>query len=213
MKTDTLIERLTGGLEPVRADAVMRTLAPGLVGGTLVSWVVMLMWLGIRPDIADALATPAFWMKFFYTLIFALFGLWTLERLSRPGARAGLQTTIEALPFAALAAVSLWQWNTTPAAAHRHLLMGASHTVCPWRIAILALPIFGGVLFSLRRLAPTRPILAGAAAGLVAGAAGAFVYAFHCDESAAPFVALWYTFGIAVVGLAGAVLGRFALRW
>jgi hypothetical protein len=92
-------------------------------------------------------------------------------------------------------------------------MMGRSHTVCPWRIAILSLPIFASVFWSLRRLAPTKPVLAGAAAGLLAGAAGAFVYAFHCDESAAPFVVLWYTVGIALVGLAGGLLGRFLLRW
>ncbi len=62
-------------------------------------------------------------------------------------------------------------------------------------------------------LAPTRPALAGAAAGLAAGALGAFIYAFHCDESAAAFVALWYTFGIVSVGAIGAVAGRVLLRW
>jgi len=35
--------------------------------------------------------------------------------------------------------------------------------------------------------------------GLFAGAAGAFVYCFHCTEEAAPFIAIWYTLGIAVV--------------
>ena len=92
-------------------------------------------------------------------------------------------------------------------------MMGHSHTVCPWRIVILSLPVFASVFWSLQKLAPTRPVLAGAAAGLLAGAAGAFVYAFHCDESAAPFVVLWYTAGIALVGLAGGLIGRFLLRW
>jgi hypothetical protein len=91
--------------------------------------------------------------------------------------------------------------------------MGSSHQVCPWRITILALPIFVGVFWSLRTLAPTRSWISGAAAGLLAGAAGAFIYAFHCDESAAAFVALWYTIGIAAVGLLGAAVGRLLLRW
>jgi hypothetical protein len=55
--------------------------------------------------------------------------------------------------------------------------------------------------------------MTGAIAGLLAGATGAFIYAFHCDESAAPFVALWYTIGISLVGLLGAALGRILLRW
>jgi hypothetical protein len=65
----------------------------------------------------------------------------------------------------------------------------------------------------MRGLAPTRLQLAGAAAGLAAGAAGAWVYAFYCTESAAAFVAVWYSLGIAAVTLAGAVAGRFVLRW
>jgi hypothetical protein len=47
----------------------------------------------------------------------------------------------------------------------------------------------------------------------LAGAAGAWVYAFHCDESAAPFVAIWYTLGIALVGALGGMLGQWLLRW
>ncbi len=55
--------------------------------------------------------------------------------------------------------------------------------------------------------------LAGAVAGVLAGAIGTFVYAFHCNESAMPFVAIWYTLGIAAVGVLGALLGRVTLRW
>jgi hypothetical protein len=65
----------------------------------------------------------------------------------------------------------------------------------------------------MRSLAPTRLTLAGAVAGLLAGAAGTFIYAFHCNESAAPFVVIWYTLGIAAVGVLGALMGRSLLRW
>ena len=50
-------------------------------------------------------------------------------------------------------------------------------------------------------------------AGLLAGAFGAWIYAFHCDESAAPFVIIWYTLGIAAIGALGGLLGRTLLRW
>jgi hypothetical protein len=92
-------------------------------------------------------------------------------------------------------------------------MMGASSNVCPWRIALLSLPLFAGAFWSLSKLAPTRPIVAGTMAGLLAGAFGAWIYAFHCDESAAPFVVIWYTLGIAAVGALGGALGRFVLRW
>jgi hypothetical protein len=213
MKTDALIDRLSDAAPQPRSGAVVRTLVIGLGAGTLVSTLAMLFWLGVRPDIADAMRTGAYWMKFFYTLLFALAGFWTVERLSRPGAASRRQMVLESLPFALLASWAAMRLTMAPAPMRMPMMMGHSAHVCPWRIVVLALPIFAGAFWSLRRLAPTRPVIAGLAAGLAAGALGAFVYAFHCDESAAPFVALWYTFGIGLVGLAGAVLGRFLLRW
>jgi hypothetical protein len=213
MKTDALIEQLSENAVPVRGGAVVRALVLGLSGGALVSFALMVLWLGIRPDLMPAMQTGAYWMKFFYTLLFAVAGFWTLERLSRPGAPSRMQMILEALPFALIAVWSAMKMVMAPADARMKMLMGSSHQVCPWRIAILALPVFVGVFWSMRRLAPTRPVMTGAIAGLLAGATGAFIYAFHCDESAAPFVALWYTIGISLMGLLGAALGRMLLRW
>ena len=67
----------------------------------------------------------------------------------------------------------------------------------------LSLPICAGTLWSLRALAPTHLIVAGAVAGFASGALGAWIYAFHCDESAMPFVLIFYTLGIALVGATG----------
>ena len=213
MKTDALIDKLSERTLPVSAGAMTRALLLGLGGGVIVSFVLMELWLGIRPDLMPAMHTGAYWMKFFYTLLFAAAGFWTLERISRPGAPSRAQMILEALPFAILAAWASMKLMMAPADARMPMLMGSSHQVCPWRIAVLSLPVFAGVFWSVRRTAPTRPMMAGAAAGLLAGATGAFIYAFHCDESAAAFVAFWYTLGIAMMGLLGAILGRFVLRW
>ena len=213
MNTDALIDKLSAKAAPVSAAAMTRALLLGLGGGVIVSFVLMDVWLGIRPDLMPAMHTSMYWMKFFYTLLFAAAGFWTLERLSRPGASSRTQMILEALPFALLAAWASMKLMMAPMEARMPMLMGSSHQVCPWRIIILALPVFAGVFWSLRRTAPTRPMIAGAVAGLLAGATGAFIYAFHCDESAAAFVALWYTLGIAAMGLLGALLGRFVLRW
>ena len=91
--------------------------------------------------------------------------------------------------------------------------LGKSALVCPWLIALLAAPVLAGLFWAMRGLAPTHLRAAGFAAGLTSGAAGAWVYAFHCPESALPFIALWYTAGILVVGAAGLVLGPRLLRW
>ena len=213
MKTDALIERLAERAAAVAPGAVLRTLALGLGGGAIVSTIVMLIWLGPRPDLIAALGTAPFWEKFSYTLLFAVFAFFAVERLARPGAKALARTASVLLPFLAIDALALWSWNTTPAARHAEIFYGSSYDICPWRVAALSLPIFVGVFWALRKLAPTRPTLAGAAGGLLAGAAGAFIYAFHCAEPGMPFLAIWYTLGIIMVGALGAVLGRFSLRW
>jgi hypothetical protein len=91
--------------------------------------------------------------------------------------------------------------------------MGWSSDVCATNILLVAAPTLLAVFWALRQLAPTRLGLAGAGAGLFAGAVGATIYAFHCTEATAPFIAVWYTLGIALTAIIGSILGRFLLRW
>ena len=146
MKTAALIERLSDAAAPLRAHAALRALALGIGAGVAVSFALMWLWLGIRPDLADATGASAYWMKFFYTLLFAGAGFWTVERLARPGAGSRLQMILEALPFAALAALALVELAISPAPERMALVMGHSSRVCPWRIAVLSLPILAGAL-------------------------------------------------------------------
>jgi len=213
VQTEQLIERLSQDAAPVPRHAASVRLLEGVAAGAALSFVVMWLWLGIRPDLGLVVSTSAFWMKFGYTLLLAAFAFRLTERLGRPGVRVVLWLALLFAPVVALVAMAVFRLTGSQPAERMHLILGASANICPWRIAILALPIFAGACFGLRRLAPTRLIVAGAAAGLLAGAAGAWVYAFHCDESAAPFVAIWYTLGIALVGALGGVLGKWLLRW
>jgi hypothetical protein len=213
MKTDDLIAALSTDLEPVSRRAVGQTLLTGLMAGGAISVALMLLWLGPRPDMMPAMATPMFWMKLIYALGIAVFGFVLVDRLARPGGDGGPWRLLIFAPLAAIAVMALYRYFSTPEASRMALLMGGSWRVCAPRILVLSLPVFAGVFWSLRGLAPTRLALAGTTAGVLAGALGTFVYAFHCTESAAPFVAIWYTLGIAAVGILGALLGRLALRW
>jgi len=65
----------------------------------------------------------------------------------------------------------------------------------------------------MKGLAPTRIRLAGAAAGLSAGAGAAVVYSLHCPELSAPFIGFWYLLGMLIPALVGALLGPWLLRW
>ncbi len=93
------------------------------------------------------------------------------------------------------------------------LFLGQTWNTCPLNIAVLSLPVFAPALWGMKGFAPTRPALAGAAAGLFAGAAGAVVYTFHCPELAAPFLGTWYVLGMLIPTALGAVIGPRVLRW
>ncbi len=213
MLTDDLIARLSS--EDPRASrygAAMHLLGP-VAAGCVVSFLAMWGWLGIRPDLAHAIATSAYWIKFGYTLALAMIGFWLTERLGRPGADATRPRWLLAIPLAVILSLAIVQLLAAPEGARGHLILGASSDVCPWRIVVLSMPIVIAAGYGLRRLAPTRLVAAGTACGLLAGAAGAWIYAFHCDESAAPFIAVWYTLGIAAVGALGGASGKRLLRW
>lgn len=213
MQTDELIRSLAAEAAPVRPGALLTRLLAALAVGVAVSFVVMVAWLGIRPDLREAMTTAPFWVKFVYPLVLAMAACGAVERLARPGGRARLQGMLILAAFAVVALLGAVQAASTPAAGQSRLWLGESFNVCPWRILVLATPILAALLWAVRGMAPTRLVLAGLASGLAAGAAGAWVYAFHCGETAMPFLTTWYTLGIVLTGAVGALLARPLLRW
>jgi len=112
-----------------------------------------------------------------------------------------------------LAGIGIGELSRTPPAQWLALWLGRSWMICPWLVLTLAVPIFVGLLWSFRELAPTRLRAAGAAAGLAAGAWAATIYCLHCPETSAIFVLTWYSLGIMLAAGTGAVLGPRLLRW
>ena len=213
MKTDDLVTLLAAGVAPVPASAVGRRFAVAMGWGLPGAVLLLLVTLGIRTDLAQAAGELMFWLKPAFAACLALAGLIATERLARPGMRLGLVWAALTTPVLALWLVAtVMLINAAPA--HRaDLILGDTWKECPFNIAFISLPLFAATLWALKGLAPTRLALAGASAGLLAGALGALVYALHCPESTAPFLAVWYVLGIAIPTLAGAVLGPRVLRW
>jgi hypothetical protein len=102
---------------------------------------------------------------------------------------------------------------TTPDGMKSGKLMGHSALFCPVAILVLSLPMQVAAILAARRLAPVRPGLAGMAAGLIAGGIAALASGLACTEGALVFVAVWYSAGMILSGLAGWVVGRRVLRW
>jgi hypothetical protein len=212
MRTDELIAQLTGNLDPVRSGTVVRTLSGAILLGLAGSVLLMLTVLGLRHDFAAAIIGFGMWMKLAYTFALAAVGFWLVERVGRPGADTTKPGLMLALPVLAIAVLAAQQMSA-PGANIPVLVLGHSSRVCAFLVTLTALPTLAATFWALRRLAPTQLTLAGMGAGLFAGAAGAFVYSFHCTEGAAPFVGLWYTLGILLTTGIGGFLGRYLLRW
>jgi len=212
LRTDDLIADLSDRLEPVRYGALTRMLVLAVVVGVIGSTILMLSALGLRHDFARAIVSFGMWTKLVYTFAIAVLGFWLVQRAGRPGADMGAIARILLLPVLAIALLALAQL-TTPGADIRHLILGHSSRVCAIRVILIALPTLAATFWALKRMAPTRLTLAGIGAGLFAGAVGGFVYSFHCTESSAPFIGIWYSLGIALTAAIGGFLGRNLLRW
>ena len=164
-------------------------------------------------DLAVVLSGSPDLPKHLFALAMLVAGWLACTRLARPGASlAGLAGAV-GLPVAAMLAFGVAALAAAGPPARASLLFGEAWAGCATGIALLSLPTFAGAILVMRGLAPTRLRLAGAAAGLLAGAAGASVFALHCREFAPPFVAAWYLLGIAVPVAAGALAGPRLLRW
>lgn len=211
MKTETLIDVLARGAGPAPRFAAARRLLPAAALG--VTTAALLALTVLEPVPAALFATPAPWMKLAYALALAAAAGWLTAALSRPVARLALPRRMVAAVMAAMASVGLGAMLLTPAGGRLAALLGHSSLDCPWNVLALSLPGLGAALWALRGLAPTRPRAAGAAAGLLAGALGAAGYSLSCTEASPAFVAVWYTLGIVLTALLGAVIGPRVLRW
>jgi hypothetical protein len=210
VRTEELVHTLSADV----AFVPERLLAPRLIGAVAIA---LLLWLAVMIPIygmpAQAAPQRWFWMKTAYSVALALAGLVAVTRLARPGGRMGWALWLALAAVAWLSMMAARETMAAPPGQMAALWLGQTWTVCAVRIVVFSVPTFAASFWFLRRMAPTRPVLAGAAAGFFAGAVGAATYGLYCQESAAAFVVAWYTLGIAVCAAIGAGLGRWLLRW
>jgi len=212
MKTDQLIEALTADLD-VKPAPVARALTLAIAASLPIATIMLVFLLRVRPDVLSGFSDPRFAFKFVFTLTTAAAALWLALRVSRPGKTAG--PALAGLVISALllaAAVSL-ELIALPAASWFPAMLGDRALACAVLIPTLAAAPLAALLYAMKSGAPDSPRLAGAAAGLLAGAIGATLYATHCTNDSPLFVAIWYVLGIAVVTTIGSVIGSRVLRW
>lgn len=212
MKTEAWVEMLARGAGAAPRAVAARRLGPAACGGVLASALLAMVVLGPLP--AAAFASSAPWVKLGYAGALALAAGWLASRAARPAARLAspLCAVLAIMLLMAMAGAAVLARGTAPGD-RMNALLGQTALQCPWLVMVLSLPALALSFWAMRGLAPTQPRVAGFAAGLLAGAVGAFGYSLACPEASAAFVAVWYTLGIVLTGALGAMLGARVLRW
>jgi len=213
MNTEQLIASLSAEVPRVSRHALVRRIAFGIVGGALVAMVGVVAVLGLRPDLELAMQGFSFWMKSTYTMSLGLGAIYAVGRLARPVPASLRGLWFLAIPVLVLAGIGIGEFASNPSSEWLGIWLSRSWKVCPWLVLALSVPIFIGLLWSFRTLAPTRLRAAGAVAGLAAGAWAATIYCLHCPEVSAMFVLTWYSLGILLAAGVGALLGPRLMRW
>jgi hypothetical protein len=213
MKTDDLIALLSTNPEPVDRRSVTRTLHVALAAGLIVSLGIALAALGVRSDLMTARAFVFILLKLAFTVGIVGVASMYLTRLARPGGERKTSAVLVAIPFVAIAVLSVISLGFAPSSHWDKMIVGDQWLECLLSIPIIAIVPFAATIFAVRRAAPTNLVRAGAVAGLIAGGVSAMAYALHCTDDSLPFVAVWYGGTIVLCTLAGAALGPRLLRW
>lgn len=212
METNDLIKAIARDASAPR-HSIGAVLFGACVLAALIAAVVFSALLGPRPDFAEAAHTVRFLLKFVITATLAATTLVLVAELARPDARLGRRVLLLAIAPAILLAAILMEFATVPSADWGTRLVGTNSLICTTLIPLIGIGPLAVFLAALRYGAPTRPVLAGAACGLLAGGLAATFYAAHCFDDSPLFVATWYSLAIAILTAAGAAAGRFVLRW
>ena len=212
MSTDQLIRALAAD-RPAPLPSLPRRMLAGVAAGVAIAAVLFAVGLGLRPDIAAAVKDPRFLLKFAVTLALAASTAGLLLRLLRPAASKSTWAVALLIGPLLLATGIFVDLFSFPSTAWQGRLVGRNALLCLVSIPLMAAPILVALLVAIRLGAPTRPAVAGAAVGLLAGSLGATLYAAHCIDDSPLFVFVWYGLAITAVTLLGAALGARVLRW
>ena len=202
MKTESLIERLSRDLRPVRPRSWKRDAVILLALG-LIELAVFLSMGFMRPDMPMAMTRPSFWWKFVIALI-------SLDPVRSP--RRGLRwiLALVALIFASGWLIDAGQNGVRSLLAEIDWRDGVQ---CAAKIVALSVPAAVALGLLIRRGAPTDRGGTALAASLAAAGWGAFVFVFICPYDNPLYLAVWYTVGCGLVTLIGRVLLSWIARW
>jgi hypothetical protein len=213
MKTDDLIDMLGTNVEPVDLRRPWRTLALAVAVGIVLAACLMMLVLGVRPDLLNAGALVSLCLKLLLTGGVVLLAALALNKAMRPGGERKVSLLSAVLPLLAVGVLAVIALAMSPSEHWQSMLIGDQWLDCLISIPLIAAVPFAILTWAVQQAAPTHLSRVGALVGLTAGSISAMGYALHCSDDSVPFVALWYGATIALCTLAGFKLGPRLLRW
>jgi hypothetical protein len=213
MKTDELIEMLGKNLDPVKDGELRNTLMIALAVGAVSASCLMLGIFGLPADALGAGYSGPKVLAMAFTLGLVFAGASFLIGSARPGEPGRKPLILIGVLFLALSSAGGAALVVAHPTAWSGMIFGPQWAACLICIPLFAMAPFASLIWALRKGAPTNLMRTGAVAGLVAGALGAAVFAFHHPGGSVPFIALWYGGSILLCAALGAILGSRLLRW
>lgn len=213
MKTRDLVARLASDVSPVDRSTVPRLLNRALMHGLAGSALLLVALYGVRCDMPTLILTTMFWVRLAFPLAIIATAMKLAARLGRPGAPLRLAWFAVALPIATMLLAGGSVLLATPPGYRLQLMLGTTWRTTTASVVLLSLPSLAAMICAMKQLVPTRLALAGAGAGLLAGAQGLLVYSLYCPEMAVPFWGVWYVLAIVTTTAVGAAIAPPCLRW
>src|SRR5882724_6848122 len=124
MQTNDLIERLAADLRPTPHRA--QWLAIAIIIGAVLALGLLWAFFGLRPDLARALLTAEFWIKWGFALFIATAAFFLCARLARPEGKPGWWPIGLLLPILALGVIACIEMLGAPHPERRMIWLGHS---------------------------------------------------------------------------------------
>ena len=212
MSARKIIECLVSDASPIRRRAFGAVVCPPLAIGAASGLVVVVMSIGLRPDLRDPDAISQLAIGGGFGLGSTLAGLAALLPSLRPDMDSVLPKRILTSALVLLIAVATTQVSTDRT--NWSLVHFLTSSGCsPWMVAVLAIPPYLALAARLRSEAPTHLNVSGAALGLTSGGVGTFLHSFGCSEGSAALGLASFSVGIGLATLGGALMAPRLLRW
>lgn len=212
MKTDDLIELLARQPEVMPRISPMRELVLALSGGVVVAFALMVLLLGLRPDLETAVASPLFQQKIACLALLLATSVAAAHLSGIPGRHIG---GIEGLRWIVPIWLVIATTSSLLASRDEPLAMFHSPTIlrCLVTIPFLSVIPSMAMIWVIRRAAPISAERSADAIGWAAGATGALAYAFHCQADQPAYLLIWYGLAIALTVVVTRLIATRWLHW